>query len=105
MSQVTIDQLREDLRQVVRDAEELLKATAGQAGEKVAEVRARAEETLLGAKARLADLSSDAAVRARAAAASADEFARANPWAAIGVAAAAGMLVGLLLGRRNGDGD
>jgi hypothetical protein len=41
MKQVTTDKLLEDLKVVVSDAEELLKATAGQAGEKVAAARAR----------------------------------------------------------------
>src|SRR5690606_28599468 len=50
MSQVNTDKLIEDLRQVVRDAEDLLRATAGQAGEKIAEARARAEESLRIAK-------------------------------------------------------
>jgi hypothetical protein len=40
MKPVTTDKLFEDLKAVVTDAEELLKATAGQAGDKVAAARA-----------------------------------------------------------------
>lgn len=103
MSHVNTDKLMEDLRQVVRDAEELLRATAGQAGEKIAEVRARAEDSLRVAKGRLVEMSGDLNVRAHAAADSADQYVRTNPWAAIGIAAVAGLLVGALLSRRESD--
>lgn len=103
MSQVNTDKVLEDLRQLVRDAEELLRATAGQAGEKVAEVRARAEESLHAAKARLVEMRGDLSARAQAAAGSADDYVRTNPWAAIGIAAAAGLLVGVLLSRGERD--
>ena len=53
----------EDLRAVVADAEELLKATADQAGERIAAARGKAEESLKAAKARLNE--QDAAVRAK----------------------------------------
>jgi ElaB/YqjD/DUF883 family membrane-anchored ribosome-binding protein len=94
------EELQRDLRQVIHDAEELLKVTAGQAGEKFADVRARTQESLTIAKARLAQLGGAAAARAQAAAQGTDAAVRANPWAAIGIGAAAGVLVGLLLGRR-----
>ena len=44
-------QLMDDLRIVVEDAEALLKATAGQAGERVDQARTRAEESLRAARA------------------------------------------------------
>lgn len=99
MNEVTSERLMEDLRQVIRDAEELLRATAGLAGEKVAEVRSRAEASLQTAKARLAEAGGNAASRARLAASDADEYVRGNPWTAVGIAAVGGMLVGLLLSR------
>ena len=40
---VTTEKLMDDLRTVVGDAEELLKATASQTGERIAAVRAKAE--------------------------------------------------------------
>ncbi|MBP9915281.1 MAG: DUF883 domain-containing protein, partial [Thiobacillaceae bacterium] len=54
-NEVTSEQLITDFKVVVADAEALLKATAGQGGEKLAEVRAKAEESLRVMKARLAD--------------------------------------------------
>ncbi|MCA0327027.1 MAG: DUF883 family protein [Proteobacteria bacterium] len=96
----TKEQLVSNLRRVVSDAEDLLAATAGQTDSKMTELRARARENLLMAREKLAD--ADAAVRARArqAAIATDEYVHDNPWSSIGVAAAVGMLVGVLLGRR-----
>ena len=43
------EKLVQDFRSVVADAEELLRATAGQAGEKVAAARERIQENLVAA--------------------------------------------------------
>jgi ElaB/YqjD/DUF883 family membrane-anchored ribosome-binding protein len=94
---VTVDKLLEDLQAVVTDAEELLKATAGQAGEKVQEVRARAEESLSAARERLGEMREDALQQARELVSSGEEYVRRNPWQAVGIAAGAGLLVGLLI--------
>jgi ElaB/YqjD/DUF883 family membrane-anchored ribosome-binding protein len=94
---VTVDKLLEDLQAVVTDAEELLKATAGHAGEKVQEVRARAEESLSAARERLGEVREDAVLKARELVASGEEYVRKNPWQAVGIAAGAGLLVGLLI--------
>ncbi|MBK6869352.1 MAG: DUF883 domain-containing protein [Burkholderiales bacterium] len=96
----TKDQLVSNLRRVVSDAEDLLAATAGQTDSKITELRARAKDNLLLAREKLAD--ADAAVRARArlAATATDEYVHDNPWSSIGAAAALGILIGVLLGRR-----
>jgi ElaB/YqjD/DUF883 family membrane-anchored ribosome-binding protein len=100
MEQVSTDKLMQDLRTVAEDAEALLKATAGQAGERVAEARARAEESLRQAKLRLQDAGLEVEARARATARAADDYVHDNPWQAIGVAAGIGFLIGYLIGRR-----
>lgn len=94
------EQLMKDLRAVVADAEALLQATASQTGERVDAVRARAKDSLVAAKARLVDAEGVAVEQMREAAASTDEFVRANPWQAVGVAAGVGLLLGLLISRR-----
>ena len=93
-------QLMEDLRVVVEDAEALLKASAGQAGEKMEQVRHRAEESVKAARARLADLDGELRGRAREAARTTDRYVHENPWGAIGMAAGIGFILGLLSGRR-----
>jgi ElaB/YqjD/DUF883 family membrane-anchored ribosome-binding protein len=85
---------------VVADAEALLKATAGQGGEALAAVRAKAEESLAAAKEKMADAQAALMVRTKAAAKATDAYVHENPWKAIGVAAGIGLVVGLLIGRR-----
>jgi len=78
MDPATTEKLMADLRAVVRDAESLLGAVAAESGER-----------LEGAEA-----------SARDAAREVDAQVRRNPWAAVGIAAAAGLIAGLLLGRK-----
>lgn len=99
-SEVTTDQLVADLKTVVQDAEALLKATSTQTGERIQEVRARAEQSLRDARQRLTTLEDEAVRRAREVADAADEYVRENPWQSVGIAAGVGLLLGLLLGRR-----
>ena len=98
--EVTTDQLVADLKTVVEDAEALLKATSTLTGEKIQEVRARAEESLRQARVRLTEVEEEAMRRAREVAEAADEYVRENPWQSVGIAAGIGLVVGLLLARR-----
>jgi ElaB/YqjD/DUF883 family membrane-anchored ribosome-binding protein len=91
------EKLVQDLRTLVADTEALLAATAGQAGEKVAELRAQAENAIRRARARLSDLEDEFAAKVRESARATDEYVRANPWRAVGIAAGAGLLLGVLL--------
>ena len=97
---ISADQLIEDLQAVIRDAEGLLRATAAHGGEKLQEVRDRAEESVRQAKDRLAGLEQEALQRAEALAGEAHEFVRTKPWQAVGIAAGIGLVLGLLLSRR-----
>jgi ElaB/YqjD/DUF883 family membrane-anchored ribosome-binding protein len=94
------DRLMADLQAVVRDTENLLKATAGDASERASKARAHAEESLQKARVRLHEIEHDVAARAREAAQKTNAYVHENPWPSIGVAAGAGLLLGLLLGRR-----
>jgi len=98
-AQVTTEDILEDLRAVVRDAEALLRATEGQAGERIAELRARAEESLGNARERLRGAGARLEEHARSAAHSTDTYVRENPWTAVAIAAGIGYVLGNL-GRR-----
>lgn len=98
--QVAKDKLVEDFEAVVSDAEELLRATANQTGERVTAARARIEESLRDAKKKLAELQDDLVAQTRAAARRTDELVHEHPWQAVGVAAAVGLLLGMLISRR-----
>lgn len=89
-----------DMRAVVIDAEELLKATAGQAGERVDKVRARAEASLQNARSVLLAAGESLDANAREAARQVNDQVKEHPWTTAAVAAGVGLLVGILVGRR-----
>ncbi|HEX7113968.1 MAG TPA: hypothetical protein VF193_02450 [Steroidobacter sp.] len=89
-----MEHLRRDLYAVARDAEALLKATADLTNDRVQEVRARTEKSLQQA---LEHLSQN---RLRSVARRTDTYAREQPWAVAGLAAAVGVLIGLMARRR-----
>lgn len=93
-------QLVSDIKAVISDAEEMLSATADQAGEKVANLRARVQTLLLDAKERLSEAEELLVARTRAAAQATDAYVHESPWTAIGIAAGVGLLVGLVVARR-----
>ncbi|MFA5171411.1 MAG: DUF883 family protein [Sulfuriferula sp.] len=98
--QVSKQQLIADFKVVIEDAEALLKATAGQGGEKLTEIRTKAEESLKIAKARMMEAQEALVARTKAAAKATDAYVHENPWKAIGAAAGVGVVIGLLIGRR-----
>ena len=91
---------KENLRSLITDMEELLKATVNQTGERIAAVRAKAEESLKITKARLAEQEAAVMAKTRDAAKSAEDYVRANPWQSVGIAAVAGLVLGILAARR-----
>ncbi len=91
------DQIAKDFKAIIADTEELLKATAGAAGEKAAAARARAEETLRHARARLGEIEQTVVEKTKAAARATDHYVHENPWQAIGIAAGVGFVLGWLL--------
>lgn len=94
------DQLVADFRAMVSDAEELLNATAGEAGGKITAARAKIEESLRDARRKLAEVEATITTQARDAAKATDEMVNEHPWKAVGIAAAVGFLVGMLIQRR-----
>ncbi|MCZ8252344.1 MAG: DUF883 family protein [Hylemonella sp.] len=95
------DRLIGDLRQVINDAEELLQVTADQTGDSVADIRRRIQDRLQSAQAELNQLQQAALARVKAAGDATDAFVHQNPWASIGVGAALGLVLGLVIARRH----
>ena len=98
--QITKGKLMEDLRAVVADAEELLKATADQTGERIAAARGKAEESLKAARARLDEQEAALMVKTKAVAKATEDYVKDNPWKSVGIAAAAGFVLRILVTRR-----
>ena len=90
------ERLTSDLKTVVHDAEELMQATAGQAGEKVTQARSRLSAAIESAKATCQRWEE----RTVAAAKATDKTIRAHPYESIGIAFGLGLLVGVLVARK-----
>lgn len=97
---VTREKLIADMRNVLADSEQLLKAVVGQSGEKLAALQPRIEQNLRNAKARLDELEQIASERAREAAQAADAYVHEHPWKVAGFTALLGMAIGMLISRR-----
>ena len=97
--EATTDKLVADLKALISDAEELLRATASNAGEQVAAVRRRIEESLKEGKQTLSDAEDILFEKTRDAAEAASDYVQKNPWSAVGIAAGLGLLLGLLIRR------
>jgi len=91
------DKLVGDLRNLVADAEELLKATASQAGDKIGVARQKIEQSLVEGKKALADAEKTLVSKSKECAEIADDYVRENPWSAVGIAAGVGLVLGLLI--------
>jgi len=85
-----------DLKTVAKDAEELMKATANHAGEKVVELRERLATTLESAKVTAQRLEE----KTKEAAKVTDRTIREHPYESVGIAFGVGLLFGLLIARR-----
>jgi ElaB/YqjD/DUF883 family membrane-anchored ribosome-binding protein len=90
------ERLASDLKLVMRDAEDLLKATAGQAGEKITEVRSRLAGALESAKATYAQIQDKTVLAAKAT----DRVIRDHPYESLGISFGVGLLIGVLVTRK-----
>ncbi|MBL9138728.1 MAG: DUF883 family protein [Verrucomicrobiales bacterium] len=96
MTKEAADRLLADLRAVVRDGQDLLKAGAGDLSEKGKEARARLEEALQRARVTCEQAESKAGEAAHAA----ESAIREHPFTSVGVAFGIGVLLGALIQRR-----
>ena len=99
-SRAARDQLMDDLRTVIADAEVWLRQSGNAAGEEFQAAKARFERTLQNAKADLAVLEERAVEKAKEAAKATDTYVRENPWKAVGLGAAIGVVIGMLIARK-----
>jgi ElaB/YqjD/DUF883 family membrane-anchored ribosome-binding protein len=94
------ERLMGDLQTLSRDAEELLKATAGDVSDKAKEARSRMSAALDRAKATYSQMQAQTLATAKAAAKKADTVIRAHPYESIGIAFGVGLLIGVLVTRK-----
>jgi len=100
LTQAHKDKLTADLRQVIHDAEDVLKVMAGQTGQEAERLRGRMESRLQQARLDLKHLQEQTAEQLSQAYQGTDTWVRQHPWAAAGAAAGLGLLMGMLVARR-----
>lgn len=93
------DQLMSDLKSVIADAEQWLRHGGQLTGDELAAAKAKFERTLASAKADLMRLEAVVVEKTKEAAKATDEYVQENPWKAVGIGAAVGLAVGVLISR------
>ena len=94
------DQLMNDLKSVIRDAEIWLRQGGHLTGEEFQAAKAKFEATLAGAKADLMRLEEAVVEKTKVAAKATDDYVHENPWKAVGIGAAVGLVIGMLISRK-----
>ena len=85
----TGEKIVSDVKVLASDTEELVRARAAEASERLAKLEAAA-----------AGRAREALEKAKSAAAATDQYVHVHPWMGIGIAAGIGLILGLLIGRR-----
>lgn len=94
------DQLLEEFQALVRDTEQLLQHSASLAGEQAEELREQIRDSLNRARTTLHNAEGALLERGKAAVQVTEGYVQTHPWQTLGVAAAIGLLLGMLISRR-----
>ncbi|MBA2816620.1 stress response protein ElaB [Candidatus Pantoea persica] len=92
--------LDDDLALLTETLEEVLKSSGDPTDQKYIELKSKAEQVLEDVKSHVSHTSDHYYYRAKQAAYRADDYVHEKPWQGIGIGAAAGLMLGLLLARR-----
>ena len=90
-----------EFQNFIADVEDLIKATTSLSGEELARARTKLSKRVAAAKESVEDIGGEIADRARHTAKATNSYVHENPWQAIGIGAAFGLLLGVVLARRN----
>jgi ElaB/YqjD/DUF883 family membrane-anchored ribosome-binding protein len=88
-----------ELRNLAADLEDVLQGVSGMSDADVARIKARVERAVEDARATIAGRTERIRLQAADATAATEQYVRRQPWTAIGLAAAAGLVLGLVAGR------
>jgi ElaB/YqjD/DUF883 family membrane-anchored ribosome-binding protein len=94
------EKLTADFGSVMSDIDALMSATTNKAEGEAKALRERIRDRLDGAKERIVDAQQEAAERIKKAADVTDDYVHDHPWQVVGAAAALGLAIGVLIGRR-----
>lgn len=94
------DKLMDGLKSAIGEAENYLSDAGEQVSNTASEVRSRFDDTLRTAKTDLRKLEDSVIARSHEVAEVADIYVRENPWRSVGLGAAVGVIVGVLISRK-----
>lgn len=96
----TSEHLRAELKSLGDTLEEVLSASTDKSKTELEKLRGKAEKALKESRHRLGETSDIIAKQTREAAAKAEGYVRENPWTGVGIGAAVGVVLGILMTRR-----
>jgi len=91
--------LGRDVQNVVSEAQDLLKTVKDEGASKLDEVKSKVASQYDAAREKFGEIQTTVQDGAKYAMTTTDEYVRSNPWRAVGIAAAAGALIGFLASR------
>jgi len=94
------ENLRAELKSLADTLEEVLNSSTDKPKAELEKLRSKAEGALKETRARLSDAGDKLASQTKQIAGQADDYVRDNPWTGIGIGAAVGVGLGVLLARR-----
>mgnify|MGYP001001552712 FL=1 len=100
MSKDNTDHLRAELKSLADTLEEVLSSSGDKSKEELTKLRSKAERALKESRYRLTETGDVIARQTREAASRADDYVKENPWNGVGIVAAVGVVMGVLLTRR-----
>ncbi|MDG0799850.1 DUF883 family protein [Pectobacterium polaris] len=92
--------LRAELKSLADTLEEVLSTSSDKSKAELDKLRNKAENALKETRSRLSDTGERIASQTKEAVESADDYVRQNPWTGVGIGAAVGVVLGVLLSRR-----
>ncbi|MDC9623326.1 YqjD family protein [Xenorhabdus sp. XENO-7] len=94
------EDLRTELQSLADTLEEVLNSSGDKSKAELEKLRSKAEKTLKDARVTLSDASDKLVDQTKEIAGRADNYVRDNPWTSIGIGAAVGAVLGILLAKR-----
>jgi len=96
----TRDQLLSDLKTVLQDAESWLRHNGQMTGDELKAAKAKLEGAIVKAKDDIVRMEEAVVEKTKVAAKATDEYVKDNPWKAVGLGTAIGVVIGMLIARK-----
>ncbi len=99
-SRIQPNPIGRDIQNVVSEAQDLLKTVKDEGASRLEDVKSKVASQYDAAREKFGEIQSTVQDGAKSAMTTTDQYVRANPWRAVGIAAAAGAVIAFLASRR-----